>query len=123
MGKRAQRRQNAVLPLKVLINFAGNNHLAHTLDISASGARIVLGERISPGTSVSIEFRRRRTVGTTIWCKPLRGSKYNYEIGVRLKNAGSAFWGIDLPLNEPDSPEQVAAIGFPEFLSSIPNQR
>lgn len=122
MRNRKQRRQKAILPLKVVVSVDGKNHLAHTLDISASGARIVLSERIVPGTSVTIEFRHRRAAGTAVWCKPLGESKYDHEIGIRLTNANSSFWGIHLSMNEPDAPEDKAEIPFSEFISSLSNQ-
>ena len=122
MRNRKQRRQKAILPLKVLVSVDGKNHLAHTLDISASGARIVLTNRIIPGTSITIEFKHRRAAGTAVWCKPLGDSKYDHEIGIRLNNANSNFWGIHLAMNEPDAPEHEAAIPFSEFMNSLSNQ-
>lgn len=101
----------------------GNNtYLAHTLDISASGARLVLPVRIAPGTAVSIEFRHRRTTGTAIWCAGLRESKYDHVLGIHLPNAGTSFWGIHLAMNEVDAPEDAAAIPFSQFMQSLPGQ-
>ncbi len=121
-AKRTQRRRKAILPLKVLVNVADKIHLAHTLDISASGARVVLADRLAPRTAVTVENKHRRTRGIVVWCRPLHESKYDHEIGIRLENAGSTFWGINLPLNELDSPEDVAAIPFRQFASSLSNQ-
>ena len=116
---RKQRRQKAILPLKVFVGVGNSTHLGHTLDISASGARIVLAARVAPGTPVSIEFRHRRTTGTAIWCTALRESKYDHVLGVHLPTAGTSFWGIHLAMNEVDAPEDVAAIPFSQFMESL----
>ncbi len=122
MRKRTQRRQKAVLPLKISVTVEGKTHLAHTLDISASGARIVLAAKLSPGTSIGIDFRRRRATGTVVWCKPMSGSKYDHELGIHLPNADPSFWGVNLPMQEPDCPEELAAIPFKEFMNSLSKQ-
>src|SRR5512146_3336205 len=123
MRNRKQRRRKAILPLKVLLSVGGKAHLAHTLDISASGARIVIADRIVPGTSITVEFKHRRSGGTAVWCKPLRDSKYDHEIGICLNNADSAFWGVHLPMKELDAPEDRAAtITLPQFINSISKQ-
>jgi len=122
MRNRKQRRQKAILPLKVLVSVEGKTHLAHTLDISASGARIVLAGQIAPGTSITVEFKHRRSSGTAIWCKARRDSKYDHEVGIQLKSTDSTFWGIHLPMKEVDAREDVAAIPFSQFISSLSNQ-
>ena len=118
---RKQRRQKAILPLKVFVGVGAKIFLGHTLDISASGARIVLSGSIPAGTPVSVEFRHRRTTGTAIWCTALRESKYDHVVGVQLPNAGTSFWGIHLPMNEVDATEE-AAIPFTQFMESISSQ-
>lgn len=119
---RKQRRQKAILPLKVYVGVGNNTYLAHTLDISACGARLVLPVQIAPGTSISIEFRHRRTTGTAVWCTGLRESKYDHVLGVHLPTAGTSFWGIHLAMNEADAPEDEAAIPFSQFMESLSNQ-
>jgi hypothetical protein len=119
---RKQRRQKAILPLKVYVGVGNNTYLAHTLDISASGARLVLPVQIAPGTAISIEFKHRRANGTAIWCTGLRESKYDHVLGVELPNAGTSFWGIHFPMNEVDAPEEVAAIPFSQFMESLSKQ-
>ena len=88
---RKQRRRNAILPLKVTIVDGSAIHLAHTLDISASGARLVVTSQFAPGTQVFVEFKRRRAEGTVIWSKARNDSKYDHELGLQMRNAGSAF--------------------------------
>ncbi len=119
MRNRKQRRQKAILPLKVFVGVGSKTHLGHTLDISASGARIVLAAKIAPGTPISLEFKHRRTTGTAVWCAPLRESKYDHVLGVCLPTAGTSFWGIQLPMNETDRTEEAAAIPFSQFMESL----
>jgi hypothetical protein len=120
--KRKQRRQKAILPLKVFVGVGNSTYLGHTLDISASGARIVLAARIASGTAVSIEFKHRRVSGKVVWCKALLDSKYDHVIGVHLPNAGTSFWGIHLPMNEVDGREDVAAMPLSQFMESVTKQ-
>lgn len=120
--KRKQRRQRAILPLKLYVGVGNKTYLAHTLDISASGARLVLPVKIAPGTTVSIEFKHRRATGTAAWCTGLRESKYDHVVGVHLPNAGTSFWGIHLAMNEVDAPEEAAAIPFSQFMESLSEQ-
>ncbi len=122
MRKRKQRRQKAVLPLKVVLLVDGKTLLGHTLDISASGARIILSEQIAPGASITIEFRHRRISGKAMWCRPRANCKYDHEVGIQLQKAGSSFWGIDLPLHEIDAPEEPAVIPFNDFMDTASKQ-
>jgi hypothetical protein len=115
---RKQRRRNAILPLKVMVIKGGAVHLAHTLDISASGVRLVVATQFAPGTQVFVEFKRRRAAGTVIWSKARKDSKYDHELGVQMRNAGSAFWGINLPLREADEGEG-ASIPFGELMKQL----
>ncbi|HEU5404058.1 MAG TPA: PilZ domain-containing protein [Terriglobales bacterium] len=119
MRNRKQRRQKAILPLKLLVRSGNKTHLAHTLDISACGARVVIAEPIAPGTSLTIEFKHRRSSGTAVWCKPLRGSKFDHEMGIQLNTADAAFWGIHLPMREADTPRDSKPIPFSDFINSL----
>jgi hypothetical protein len=104
------------------VSVAGNSYLAHTLDISASGARIVLAKSLAPETEITLEFKRRRTMGTVVWCKRLGQSKYDHEIGLHLPRAGSNFWGITLPHSELETAEQAPAIPFERFMEFLSKQ-
>ncbi len=122
MRKRKQCRQKAVLPLKIVVAVAGKTLLGHTVDISASGARLVLSDQITPGAALTVEFRHRRTSATAVWCRPRANSKYDHEIGIQLQKPGASFWGIDLPLHEADTPQDLAAIPFSEFVDAASKQ-
>ena len=120
MGKRSQRRQKAILPIKLHLSADGKNHLAHTLDISASGARLVLAHELDANTPISLEFKRRKANGVVAWCRPVKGSKFDYEIGVHLLDSGQAFWGVQLPINEFDPElETQEPIAFDKVMSLL----
>lgn len=120
MGKRNQRRQKAILPLKITLNADGKGHLAHTLDISASGARLVLTTQVPVNTPVSLEFKRRRVSGVVVWCKPVKGSKFDHEIGLRLLDSGTSFWGVALPMKEYDvEPNELEPIPYEKVASML----
>jgi hypothetical protein len=102
MGKRTQRRQKAILPLKLTLTAEGKHHLCHSVDISASGARVIAGTPLPVGAAISIEYKHRRALGTVQWCKSLRDRKFEHELGLALSNAGTAFWGVHMKLREVD---------------------
>jgi|SRR6185369_1006426 hypothetical protein len=123
MGKRAQRRQKAILPLKVTVTAEGKTHLAHSVDISASGVRMIVSTPLPSGTAVSVEFKHRRATGTVQWCKSLRDRKFEHELGVALTNAGTAFWGVHMKLREVDrEQDELEAIPY-EHVSQLLNQK
>ena len=93
MRNRNQRRAKGILPIKVVLGDT-TVVLAHTLDISASGVRVVLTRDLRPGATVTVEYKHRRAAGTVVWCRAVKGSKYDHEVGVHLQNAGAKFWGV-----------------------------
>jgi hypothetical protein len=128
MKNRCQRRKKAILPVKITVAGTNRAFLTHTLDISASGVRLVLASAVQPGEKVTIEHKRRRVVGTVAWQRPVQGSKFDIEIGIMLQNAGNDFWGIALPLNEPDEQESHGLESIPfskimSLLSAKPSER
>lgn len=102
MGKRLQRRQKAILPLKIILTADGKPQLAHSVDISASGVRAIVNAPLSVGTAINIEFKHKRVAGTIVWCRSLKDRKFEHEVGVALTNAGTAFWGVHMKLREVD---------------------
>jgi hypothetical protein len=115
---REQRRQKAILPLK--INVEGETYLAHTLDISASGARAVMTSQLASGSVALVEFKHRRARATVVWCRPMKGRKYEYEIGLRMQNAGREFWGVRMSLHDPDvDVDAMATLPFAKVMSLL----
>ncbi len=102
MGKRNQRRTKGILPIKIVVP-AASGYLAHTLDISASGARAVVPAQLNPGSVLVLEFKHKRTTATIAWCRPITGRKCEFEVGLRLDKPNRDFWGICMPSNEADT--------------------
>ena len=102
----------------------GTSCVAHTVDISASGARLIVTEVFTEGTLVSVEYKHRRTPATVIWCRPVKGRTFDNEVGLRLENAGTAFWGLSLPLcEEDDEPLESGMMPFEKVMSLISHKR
>jgi hypothetical protein len=124
MRNRRQRRHRAILPIKIVSATKGTSCVAHTVDISASGARVVVTDTFEEGTTVSVEYKHRRTPAKVIWCRPVKGRTFDQEIGLRLENAGTTFWGLSLPLcEEDDQPLDSGTMPFEKVMSLISPKR
>lgn len=98
MSKRNQRRVKAIVPLKITVNADGQNYLGHSVDISDSGASMILPVSLDPGTEISLEYKRKRCRAIAVWCKPV--GKYEHQIGLRLLNREQSFWLVNLATQE-----------------------
>jgi hypothetical protein len=124
MGKRSQRRQKAILPLKITLTVEGKSHLAHSVDISASGARVIVSIPVAAGTAVSIEYKHRRVLGNVQWCRSLPQRKFEHELGLSLTNAGTAFWGVPMKLQEVDGErDELEAVPYDQVLHLLNQKR
>ena len=69
--------------------------LVHTLDISASGAKIgALREWIEPGSVILIQRRHTRAQCRVTWSR--RIGTQEIQIGVEFVKWDENFWGLDL---------------------------
>jgi hypothetical protein len=124
MGKRSQRRQKAILPLKITMTADGKTQLAHSVDISASGVRVISSTPLAVGTAISVEYKHRRALGTVQWCRSLRDRKFEHEIGLLLTNAGTAFWGVHMKLREVDrEQDELEAIPYDQVAQLLNQKR
>ena len=122
MRNRGQRRQRAILPLKIVQS--GTTYLGHTLDISASGARVIMTTELPTETAVTVEYKHRRVAAKIAWCRPMKGRKYEFEFGLKLQNAGSDFWGVKLSQSDPDlDPAEVAKMPFAKVMTLLTLKR
>ncbi len=96
MGESFAPRLNAILPLKVTVGGDAQTIFAHTLDISVSGARVILPMALDPGSDLVLEYRKNRTKAVVVWAKPMKKSTRDYELGLRLLNDGRRFWLVEL---------------------------
>jgi hypothetical protein len=115
---RNQQRQRAILPVKIVSGVL--SLLGHTLDISAYGARVVVLSEIAAASNVIIEFKHRRANATISWCRPVKGRKYEYELGLRMRNSGCDFWGVKLSTHDLDvDPSEAARMPFEKIMTLL----
>ncbi len=86
----------AILPLKLTIGTEANTHFVHTMDISASGVKVILPFNLDRGCDVVLEYKKKRARAVVIWSKPMRRNSSDYAIGMQLLDDGQKFWLVDL---------------------------
>ena len=96
MGESFAPRLNAILPLKVTVGTDAQTLFAHTLDISVSGARVIIPMALDPGSDIVLEYKKNRARAVVVWAKPMKKSTRDYELGLRLLNDGRRFWLVEI---------------------------
>jgi hypothetical protein len=83
-----------VLSVKVSVDKV--THLAHTVDITSTGARINCSLRtpLQPGTIIGLQRGPRKTDFRLQWTRELGPDEQ--QIGIESLEPQSNFWGIDL---------------------------
>jgi hypothetical protein len=103
LGKRKQSRTRAVLPVRVRGKSACGTlfeSLAHTLDLTPTGARLgALRHPLNPKETLVVLFRKRRIEFTIMWSKML--DLREYQVGLQMVSLESDPWGL--------SPAQINA--------------
>jgi PilZ domain-containing protein len=98
LEKRTTKRTKMVATLKVSNAEqpgAAPNQLAHTLDISSSGARIgAMREEIQAGTILVVQHKQARANCRVIWTRRMGAGEF--QIGIEFIGRTPQFWGIDL---------------------------
>jgi hypothetical protein len=89
-------RLNAILPLKIMVGTDAQTHFATTLDISASGARVILPLALDPGCGMVLEYKKNRVRAVVVWSRPMRRGSRDHQIGMRLLDDGQRFWLVEL---------------------------
>lgn len=79
-----------------MVGTDAQTHFAHTLDISVSGARVIMPLALDPGCDLVLEYKKNRARAVVVWSKPMRKSARDYELGLRLLNDGRRFWLVEL---------------------------
>jgi hypothetical protein len=97
MDKRAKERVKAVLPVKVWGNDTAGapyNAVAHTLDITQTGARLGSVRRsFNIGYRLTLQYRQRKADFRVIWTKQLQGSS-EFQIGLESITHENDPWGL-----------------------------
>jgi PilZ domain-containing protein len=99
LQKRREQRIRMVLPLRVSAKDTSDaqfEELAHTLDITAHGARLgAIRHPLKMGTTIVVQYRQHKLQCRVVWVRPLEGTK-EYQVGVELLENRRDLWGLDL---------------------------
>lgn len=108
MGNRRQKRVKAVLPVRLWGTDADGKPfvcMAHTLDVSRSGARLGgLTQMPKVGETIGLQYRTARLQYRVAWATPAQ-DKREALIGVECLQPEKDLWGLRLPTNENDEYE------------------
>ena len=106
LEKRKSSRRKMVLPVKVLIDQV--THLAHTVDITESGARLgALRMQLKPGTIISLQRGSQRAKFQIAWVRQLAPTEL--QAGIESLQPQNSFWGVDLSLRSAEIKKRSAA--------------
>jgi hypothetical protein len=96
--KRRQNRTRAVLPIRVRGSDASGKSfegLAHTLDITRTGARVAaIRHALKVGDQITLTYRQRKIEFLVIWTKQVQGTG-EYHVGVRTIAQDADAWGMN----------------------------
>jgi hypothetical protein len=98
-NRRRQDRIQAVLPVRVRGTDASGKSfelLAHTLDLTASGARLgSIRQPLKVLDTLTILYHQRRMEFSVVWTKLLDG-KAEYQVGLQAFSQEKERWGLNL---------------------------
>jgi hypothetical protein len=93
MEKRTSPRRKMVLPVKITINDTA--HLAHTVDITDTGARLgALRTQLQTGAIISLQRGANKAKFRIVWIRHLAPNEL--QAGVECLEPQAKFWGVDL---------------------------
>jgi len=100
-------RRKMVLPVKVTIDEV--THLAHTVDITHTGARLGgVRTQLQPGATVILQRGSNKTTFRIAWVRQL--SPNELQAGIEALEPQSNFWGVDLSDREREAKKQTQAL-------------
>jgi hypothetical protein len=93
LEKRKSQRRKMVLPVKVWIG--NDTHLAHTIDIAPTGARLgALRQQLQVGMIVILQRGSKKAKFRITWIRQLTPKEA--QAGVEASELQDKFWGISL---------------------------
>jgi hypothetical protein len=108
-----------VLPIKVTLPDRAHI-LAHTVDISVTGARIGgLRQQLQPGKVINLQRGSQRAKFRVVWIRQL--GEDEIQVGVESVDAHSNFWGVDL--SQPDAEAKQGTDALMELLRGAKTAR
>lgn len=97
VNRRQQERKQGVLPVRVRGKDASGavfETLAHTLDLTPTGARLgAIHHQLKTLDTLVVLFRQRRVEFSVVWTKQLDG-RNEYQVGLQLTTQESDPWGL-----------------------------
>jgi len=97
VNRRQQERRQGVLPVRVRGKDASGavfETLAHTLDLTPTGARLgAIHHQLKTLDTLVVLFRQRRVEFSVVWTKQLDG-RNEYQVGLQLTTQESDPWGL-----------------------------
>jgi hypothetical protein len=98
-NRRRQDRIHAVLPVRVRgtdSSGASFEGMAHTLDLTSTGARLgSIRHNLKALDTLTIIYRQRRMEFTVVWTKLLDG-KSEYQVGLQAFSQEKEPWGMNI---------------------------
>jgi len=93
---RLQNRVPAVFPVRVRgtdVEGQPFEEIAHTLDITATGARVAaIHHQLRIADRVTVIYRQRRTAFSVVWAKAI--DKHEFQVGLQTVNQENESWGL-----------------------------
>lgn len=97
--RRVQDRMQAVLPVRVRgvdASGASFEEIAHTLDLTATGARLgSIRRELKVLDTVVVFYRQRRIEFRVMWVRLVDG-RNEYQVGLQALSKGKESWGLNL---------------------------
>ena len=97
MNQRRKNRTKAVLPVKVKgkdSTGAAFEELAHTLDVTAAGARLgAIRRQLNVLDEITVFYRQRKMQFRVVWVKKLQGTS-EFQVGLQAVVQDKEGWGL-----------------------------
>jgi len=111
--RRRQDRIQAVLPVRVRgtdASGASFEGLAHTLDLTPTGARLgAIRHKLKACYTLTILYRQRRMEFTVVWTKLLDG-KGEYQVGLQAFSQEKEPWGLSFLTSSAQPEKRVSVV-------------
>jgi PilZ domain-containing protein len=105
--RRSQPRKKMVLPVKLSVGDA--SHMAHTMDITCSGARLGgLRAQLKTGDTVTLQRGSQKARFRIIWIQQLGPNEI--QAGVECLERQNSFLGVDLSDEERNGKKDVGML-------------
>lgn len=107
MSTRSTRRRKVVLPVTIIRNNGEQKQVAHTLDVTATSARLGgVYTSIQPREVIEIQRGAAHAKFKVVWIGAARSAMAG-QVGLQGLFTFKNIWGVDIPLDEPDNVTNV----------------